>query len=403
MSRLKKSLGIDVLTAARQRISRIFDDFDQICVSFSAGKDSTVLLHLTAEEARRRGRRIAVLLIDLEAQYKHTIDHARRCFDIHADVIDPYWVALPLSLRNAVSQFEPQWICFDPDRREDWVRTPPELAITNPDAFPFFQAGMEFEDFVEEFALWYGAGRATACLVGIRADESLNRFRTLIKEKTTHQGLRWTTWIGEGVFNAYPLYDWRTEDIWIYSARAALPQNPIYDLMSRAGVPLALQRICQPYGDDQKRGLWLYHLLEPETWGRVVARVSGANSGALYARETGNITGAGSISRPPGHSWQSYCELLLSSMPTATRTHYENKIAVFLKWWMERGYTAGIPDEAPRADEVSRKVPSWRRICKTLLRNDYWCKGLSFSQHKSHRYQRYLDVMAKRRAKWKII
>ncbi len=403
MSSLKKPLGIDVLTAAEARISETFDGFERICVSFSAGKDSTVLLHLAAAEARKRGRRIGVLLVDLEAQYRHTIDHAVACFELYADVIDPYWVSLPLSLRNAVSQFEPQWRCWDPARREDWVRTPPAFAITDGSRFPFFSSGMEFEDFVELFATWYAGGRPTACMVGIRADESLNRFRTLIKDKQRWGARRWTTWIGGATFNVYPLYDWRTQDIWVFTARTGLPQNAIYELMQKAGVPLSLQRICQPYGDDQRRGLWLYHLLEPETWGRVVARVAGANGGALYASETGNITGVGKITKPAGHSWESYSKLLLSSMPDATRTHFENKIAVFLKWWLDRGYPSGIPDAGDPKAEAARDIPSWRRICKSLLRNDYWCKGLSFTQHKSHRYDAYLKVMKRRREKWKLI
>lgn len=403
MSALKKGIGIDVLTAAQGRIAEAFDHYERVFLSFSAGKDSTAMLHLVADEARKRGRRFGVLLIDLEAQYRATIDHALRCFSDYADVIEPYWVALPMALRNAVSQFEPRWMCWEPGREEDWVRTPPDFAITDESHFPFFKRGMEFEDFIVDFALWYGQGRATACMVGIRADESLNRFRTLIKDKQRWGGRRWSTWIGEGVFNLYPLYDWRTADIWTYAAKSGKPQNAIYELMQKAGVPLGHQRICQPYGDDQRRGLWLYHLLEPETWGRIVARVAGANGGALYARETGNITGVGKIVKPAGHTWQSYAMMLLNSMPPSTKNHYENKIWVFLKWWMERGYPSGIPDEADPKEEASRDAPSWRRICKTLLRNDYWCKGLSFTQHKSERYDAYLKVMKARREKWKLI
>ena len=399
MSR-KIGLGIDVLTAARERIAFTFDRFEQLYLSFSAGKDSTVMLHLVAEEARRRRRRIGVLLVDLEAQYTHTIDHALECFRMYRDIIDPYWISLPLSLRNAVSQFEPQWCCFDPARRATWVRDPPPLAITDENYFPFFARGMEFEDFIAKFSHWYANGRSTACFVGIRADESLNRFRTLIADKQTFEGKRWTTWVGNSTFNVYPIYDWRTEDIWTFVARSRLPMNPIYELMAKAGVPLGLQRICQPYGDDQRRGLWLFHLLEPETWAKVVSRVSGANGGALYARETGNILGVGKITKPSHHSWQSYAEVLLSSMPDRTRDHYENKIAVFLKWYEDRGYPNGIPDDGQIND---RDKPSWARIVKALLRNDYWCKGLSFSQHKSGAYEKYLKVMKARRAKWKMI
>lgn len=399
MSR-KIGLGIDVLTAAEERIAIIFDACERVYLSFSGGKDSTVMLHLVAAEARRRRRKFGVLLVDLEAQYAHTINHALTCFDLYADVIEPYWVSLPLSLRNAVSQFEPQWLCFDPSRRADWVREPPVMAITDEERFPFFSRGMEFEDFIAKFSKWYSGGKLTACFVGIRADESLNRFRTLVADKQRLNSHSWTTWVGSGTYNAYPIYDWHTKDIWTYTSRTGLPMNPIYDLMHQAGVPLGHQRICQPYGDDQRRGLWLFHLLEPQTWGKVVKRVVGANSGALYSQETGNINGVGKVTKPDHLTWEQYAKLLLATMPPKTKEHFENKIAVFLKWYQDRGYPHGIPDEGQAND---REIPSWTRIVKALLRNDYWCKGLSFSQHKSGAYEKYQKVMKARRARWNLI
>lgn len=399
MSR-KIGLGIDVLAAARRRLAFVFDRFERVYVSFSGGKDSTVLLQLAAAEAERRGRKIGCLFVDLEAQYRLTIEHVRASFLRHAAVIEPYWIALPIALRNAVSQYQPKWICWDPEARESWVRQPDPLSITDAVRFAWFRPGMEFEELVPEFGRWYAQGKLTACLVGIRSDESLNRFRTLIMDKTRFEGRTWTTWLGDGLYNAYPIYDWRTEDIWVWHARIGEPYNRLYDLMHQAGLSIHQQRICQPYGDDQRRGLWLYHLIEPETWGRVVARVNGANAGALYVRETGNVLGNIRIARPPGHSWESFARLLLASLPGPTRTHYEDKIAVFLRWWSERGYPNAIPDEADAKEEAQRKTPSWRRICKTLLRNDYWCKGLSFTQQKSDSYARYREVMQKRRAMW---
>ena len=103
----KVPIGIDVLTAARRRISQVFDDFPRIYVSFSGGKDSGVMLHLVMQEAMTRGRKVGVLFVDLEAQYRMTIDYVRGEFARYADHIEPYWVALPIHLRNAVSQFEP--------------------------------------------------------------------------------------------------------------------------------------------------------------------------------------------------------------------------------------------------------------------------------------------------------
>jgi len=373
-------------------------------VSFSAGKDSTIMLHLTMAEAIRRGRRVGVLLVDLEGQYKVTIEHAETCFELYADHIDPYWVCLPLALRNAVSVYEPKWMCWEPDREDAWIRPLPPLALNDPAVFPWFHNGMEFEEFVPLFGEHYAEGEKTACLVGIRSDESLNRYRTIASRyKTTVDGMQWTSQITKNVANVYPIYDWRTEDLWTWHARnPKMPYNRLYDLMHKAGLTIHQMRICQPYGDDQRRGLWLYHLIEPETWARVVARVNGANSGALYTQEWGNINGYRRITKPPGHTWQTFAELLVSSMPPAAEEQYRNKITLFERWWKERGYPEGIPDEAPYELEAKRKAPSWRRVCKTLLKNDWWGKGIGFTQHKSEAYVKYLALMKRRKEMWGI-
>ena len=397
----RRTLDINVLEAAQLRISQTFDTANRISVSFSGGKDSTVLLHLVMEEAIRRGRRVGVLFVDMEAQYQHTIEHIQRCYDRYADHIDPYWLSLPLNLRNAVSVYEPQWTCWDPERQKSWVREAPTMAITDPDHFEWFRPRMEFEEIVPLFAEWYAGGEDCATFVGIRSQESLHRWRTIVSTvKVRINDWPWSPRKSPTTWNAYPIYDWKTEDIWVWHARNPDAEvNEIYDLMHRAGLTIHQARLCQPYGDDQRKGLWLYHLLEPQTWSRVVARVNGANHGALYARERGNIMGNQKVTRPEGHTWESFANLMLDSMPTPTAEHYRNKISVFLRWWECRGYEDGIPDEAEAKDEGAKRVPSWRRICKALLRNDYWCKGLSFSQHKStESYARYSAIMSKKRS-----
>jgi len=395
----KNYLKENVFEKAKERIKYVFDNFEKIIVSYSGGKDSTVMLHMVMDEAIKRKRKVAVMFIDLEGQYKLTIEHNKRCFDMYKDNIKLYWICLPIHLRNGVSVYETHWLCWDDEKRNSWIRTPPKESITDLNYFAFFKKGMEFEEFDVKFGEWYSKGKDTAVFVGIRADESLNRFRTIAsKKKTCYKDKPWTTKVSENLFNIYPLYDWKTQDIWIYQGKNKdKPHNHLYDLMHKAGLSIHQQRICQPYGDDQRRGLWLFHLIEPETWARIVARVNGANSGSLYINETGNINGYRAISKPKGHTWKSFATLLLNSLPPKTKEHYENKIFLFVKWWEKRGYHNGIPQEVDRALETARKVPSWRRVCKTLLRNDYWSKGLGFSQHKSEAYKKYLELMKKRK------
>jgi len=394
---LKVYKETNVLAEAEARIAYTFDNFEKIYVSFSAGKDSTVMLHLVMAEAVKRKQKVGVLLVDLEAQYKMTMDHARNCFEKYADYIDLYWVCLPLSLRNAVSNFEPKWLCWDPDNKEVWVRDLPKEGINDEKFFPFFQRGMEFEEFVPEFGEWYSQGKRCACLVGIRTDESLNRFRTIAQsKKETFNGKRYTTLVTENVYNVYPIYDWSVSDIWLYHYKnPTLDYNKIYDYMFKAGLSPSQMRICQPYGDDQRKGLWLYHILEPQTWYKVVNRLNGVNTGALYIQEKGNITGYNKITKPEGHTWKSFCNLLLESLPKKTRDHYIEKFKTFLGWWAKKGYPDGIPDEAPPDLESAKLAPSWRRMCKVLLRNDYWCKSLSFTQPRSAAYGEYLKMKGK--------
>ena len=396
---MKKYLDMNVYDAAVARVQWTFDNFERVYVSFSAGKDSTCMLHLVMAEAIKRGRTVGVLLIDLEGQYKKTIEHAQKMREMYKDHSEWFWVCLPIHLRNAVSVYEPFWKCWDKDAETDWIRPMPDGCISDVNFFPFFKDGMEFEEFVPLFGEWYSQGQTCACMVGIRSDESLNRYRTIANRyKTPYKGKQWTTKVTDHCYNVYPIYDWKTEDDWIYQGKhPELPYNQLYDYMYLAGVPLSNQRICQPYGDDQRRGLWLFHLIEPDTWARVVARVNGANSGALYINERGNINGYNKVYKPAGHTWKSFANLLINSMPPKTQEHYKNKIYKFVKWWESRGYPDGIPDEADYQLEQKKDVPSWRRVCKVLLRNDYWCKSLSFTQQKSAAYERYIQMMKAKR------
>ena len=258
---------------------------------------------------------------------------------------------------------------------------------------------MEFEEFVPEFARWYSQGVPTAFFVGIRTVESFSRHLAIAsRHKGTFEGYRFTTTVCNNCANFYPIYDWATSDIWVYHAKFPdMPYNYLYDRMHLAGLSIAQMRICQPYGDDQRKGLWLFHLIEPESWAKIVARVNGANSGSLYAREHGNINGYRKIAKPDHLTWQQFAHRFVSSMPKSAKDHYETKIGIFIQWWKERGYPEGIPDEANYKLEIAKKVPSWRRVCKTLLRNDFWCKGLGFTPQRSSGYDSYLQLMKKKK------
>lgn len=407
----KVYLSVDVYTAALDRVSYIINHFNKnnYYVAFSGGKDSGVLLNMVIEQARIRNQLpVRVLYVDMEAQYQHTLDYIYQFAEKDEVVMD--WVCLPLSLRNASSQFEPKWLCWDPERQDKWLRDWPKVAnsncnvITDLDAFPFFKLGMEFEDFVYQYGVWLTEQNQSAVigLLGIRSDESLNRYLTIKNEKkNTFNNKSWTTEQTKNFYLGYPIYDWHVNDIWLANYRFNWPYNYIYDLMHKAGVPLSKQRLCQPFGDDQRQGLWLYQILEPQTWEKLVARVEGCNFGARYSKTQGHILGYYRFNLPEGYTYRAYSKFLLNSMPPHLANHYRERIFKFILWWKKNGKAQGvysIPDMADKKLESQRKVPSWRRICKVLIKNDYWCRGLSFSASKrltDHYIELYTNHMGK--------
>lgn len=397
---MSKKIFIDesVISASRKRISKIFDDFEKIYISFSGGKDSTVMSHLVLDEAIKRKRKVGLLIIDLEAQYTETIKHIEEMCEKYKNHIDLHWFCGELLLRNGVSDFEPKWSAWDESKKNIWVRPKPELE-SDLSQYDFYVPHMEFEEFMVLFGKWYAGDSSCAAFIGIRSDESLHRYRAITSEKNglTHKGYKWTTQVSKTLYNIYPIYDWRTEDIWIYHLKNEhLEYNKIYDMMTRAGVKFSNQRLCQPFGDDQKKGLWLYHLLEPMTWYKLLNRVSGVNSGALYVQETGNITGSMDVFKPDGHTWESYTNFLLKSLPSKMQVHYKERFVKFIAGWMQRGYKK-IPDEAPHSLEVKCWAPSWKRMVRCILRNDYYCKGLGQTQPKSEAYEKFKAIKHKRK------
>ena len=188
----KKYLEKNVLDAAIERLRIIFSNFDNVYFSVSGGKDSSVMIQLANMVGKEMNKKFDVLFIDLEAQYKRTVEHIEELKKL-PQVRDFYHIALPIALRNAISVLQPKWICWEEESKDLWVRDLPKDSINiNNCPFDFFVPGEEFEEFMIQFPKWYQEkyGGLVACGVGIRTDESLNRFNTIAVQdkKITFKG-----------------------------------------------------------------------------------------------------------------------------------------------------------------------------------------------------------------------
>lgn len=367
---------------------------------------------------------------DFEAQYQTTTDFVSRMFENNLRDIEPYWVCLPMGSRCAVSNYQMYWYPWDPDKKELWVRPMPKMPyIINMDnnPFDFYRYKMVQEDLYAEFGEWYSRQKKgkTICLLGIRADESLNRYRAYANDrKTIMQGNQWTTKMGENWWNAYPIYDWTTKDVWIANGKFDYDYNRIYDLFWKAGLSISQMRVASPYHESAKESLNLYRVLEPATWVRVVSRVQGANFGAIYG--SSHALGARKIELPPGHTWRSYVKFLLATLPEAMRRNYIEKFKTSIRFWWKKG---GVVDEEAikeleacnypirhngksnyksnkekiaflgtpdHTDDIKSTIdiPSWKRMAVCILKNDHLCKYMGFSQTQKQN-QRQKELMEK--------
>lgn len=107
---------ITVLEAAKLRISKVFDEFDNIYVSVSSGKDSTVLFNLCLEEAAKRNRKVKLFFLDQEAEYEGTVTIMREM--MINPLVEPYWYQVPVRMTNATSYDEPFLYAWGPG--EEW-------------------------------------------------------------------------------------------------------------------------------------------------------------------------------------------------------------------------------------------------------------------------------------------
>lgn len=263
----------NVKDAAIERINLLFDEFENVVVGFSGGKDSTVCLNLSLEIARERGRLpLKVLWIDQEAEWQGTVDYCTRVFE--NPEIDPYWFQMPMVITNNASSYNRYSNCWKAEDEDIWVHPQHPISIKEN------KYGTErFHELFEAIFRGEFAGQKSCYISGVRTEESPKRFMALTNAVT----YKWITWgkvLNKDLehYSFYPIYDWSYRDVWKYIDNEDLDYNIVYDELYRMGHGLNTMRISNLHHETGIQTLMQVQEIEPQTWNRLVDRIDGASS-----------------------------------------------------------------------------------------------------------------------------
>lgn len=422
---------INVYEAALKRYEYLFNEFDNILVAFSGGKDSGVCLNIAYDYAKKTNQlgKLAMFHLDYEAQYTATTDYVTDVFLNQLEGIKKYWLCLPMSAQCAVSMTQDRWIPWKKENTDIWARAMPmnEFVVNESNVECNFYEGMWDYDLQVEFGRWFSDKYGkTAVVVGIRTDESLHRMSAISSGNKVNQynGEHWV--LGDSkcdnYFKAYPIYDWHVEDIWVANGKFNYSYNRLYDLFYQAGLSLHEMRVASPFNDCAVDSLKIYKVVEPNMWGKLIGRVNGVNFAGIYGGTT--AMGWKSIKLPKGHTWKSYMYFLLDTLPENTRQNYLNKLEASKKSWIVGGArdiktieeleaegadfrrTGKTSNRGKGDKEVIQfddylddtnvtdfaKIPTYKRMCICIMKNDHTCKYMGFAQTKAETQKKKASI-----------
>lgn len=331
------------------RIRWLFDEFPNVVIGVSGGKDSTVVFNLAMIVAREKGRLpLKCLFLDQEAEWQATIDTIRLIME-HPDV-DPYWFQMPLQLFNATSTTDHWLMCWDEKEEARWMR-PRESYSKKENVY----GTMRFVELFTAILRKEFPDTKTCYIAGVRAEESPVRAMGMTHD-LTYKDATWGKVLDKSKqhYTLYPIYDWSYMDVWKAIHDNHWYYNKIYDAQYNYGMPLLQMRVSNVHHETAVGSLFYMQEIEGDTYQRLTQRISGIDMAAkmgnddYFPKELPFMFG----------SWREYRDYLLEKL-------IENPD------WVNTFKKKFIKHDEVYGDELGDKL--FKMHIKSILTNDWEC------------------------------
>lgn len=304
MGIMKILTGKDVYQAAIERTTRIFNDFENIIVSTSGGKDSTVTLNIALEVATTLNRLpLKVMFLDQEAEWQCVIDHIK---ELKEDPrIELLWYQIPIKIENATSSTDSYLITWEEGKQ--WMREMEPSSIRTK-----FNTQVFYDLFTNILSAQF-PGQKACYLAGVRTEESPARF-TALTSRATYKDMTFGKILDKkvGQYTFYPLYDWSYTDVWKAIHSNKWLYSRVYDYMFQYGVQIQAMRVSNLNHETATHALYYLPEIEKHTWEALCARLSGINTVSKISKH--DMLSAPKDVPPMFTGWKEYRDHLLNNM-----------------------------------------------------------------------------------------
>ena len=165
---------------------------------------------------------------------------------------------------------------------------------------------------------------STALLIGLRSEESLNRYGAVTRNPAL-PNVPWSSKSTGKAVKLYPIYDWTFEDIWTYLGTENVPYNRVYDWMYVKGHNIPEMRVSSLIHERAHRCLTDLQEFEPDTYSKLLERVPGIHVAQLYAKDNTMMK----AHRLPSayKSWKDYRDFILETLPSDVAQPFKDRFA----------------------------------------------------------------------------